>query len=50
MLKDHAEGKPLPGLDPRSYRVRSTRYEAPKDLPFLETLKDRMRVAPAEAV
>jgi hypothetical protein len=50
MLKDHAEGKPLPGLDPRSYRVRSTRYEAPKDAPFLETLKDRMRVAPVEAV
>ena len=25
-LKDHAAGKPLPGLDPASYRVRSARF------------------------
>ena len=36
-----------PASIPRSYRVRSTRYEAPKDAPFLETLKDRMRVVDA---
>jgi phthalate 4,5-dioxygenase oxygenase subunit len=48
MLKDHADGKTLPGLDPRSYRVRSTRYEAPKGAPFLDTLKDRMRVSVPE--
>ena len=33
-LRDLEEGKPLPGLDPRSFRVRSTRYEAAKKDPF----------------
>jgi hypothetical protein len=33
-LRDMEEGKPLPGLDPKTHRVRSTRYEAPKDAPF----------------
>ena len=28
-LKDHAAGKPLPGSDPKSWRVRSARYKAP---------------------
>jgi phthalate 4,5-dioxygenase len=48
-LKDHAAGKPLPGLDPKSFRVRSTRYEAPKGAPFAETMKDRVRIAVSEA-
>jgi hypothetical protein len=48
MLKDHAAGKKLPGLDPKSYRVRSTRYEAPKGAPFIETMKDRVRVVVPE--
>jgi hypothetical protein len=47
-LADHAAGKPLPGLDPKSFRVRSTRYEAPKGAPFVETMKDRVRIAVPE--
>ena len=38
-LKDHAAGKPLPGLDPKSYRVRSARYRAPTGTPFSETME-----------
>ena len=30
-LRDHEEGKALPGSDPRSYRVRSIRCELPRD-------------------
>jgi hypothetical protein len=30
-LRDHASGKPLPGMHAASYRVRSMRCEAPKD-------------------
>jgi phthalate 4,5-dioxygenase oxygenase subunit len=33
-LKDHAAGKPLPGLDPMTYQVRGSRYTAPKGDPF----------------
>jgi hypothetical protein len=33
-MDDLEGGKALPGLDPKSYRVRSTRYEAPKSEPF----------------
>lgn len=33
-LKDHAAGKPLPGLDPSTYQVRGSRYTAPKGAPF----------------
>ena len=50
-LKDHAEGRPLPGMRAESYRVRSTRYEAPRGAPFLETMYQRIRVdvlAPAK--
>jgi phthalate 4,5-dioxygenase oxygenase subunit len=43
-LKDHAAGKALPGLDPKSFRVRSARYEAPKDAPFDQTARGRLRV------
>jgi hypothetical protein len=49
-LKDHAAGKPLPGMDPRSYRVRSVRCELPKGTP-LDSMAERVRAdakAPAE--
>jgi phthalate 4,5-dioxygenase len=36
-LQDHADGRPLPGIDPASYRVRSSRYKSPTATPFTET-------------
>jgi phenylpropionate dioxygenase-like ring-hydroxylating dioxygenase large terminal subunit len=49
-LKDHAEGKPLPGTDPASFRVRSARCELPKGAPFAESMAERVRVdAPVAA-
>jgi phthalate 4,5-dioxygenase len=49
-LNDHAAGNPLPGMRPESYRVRSTRYEAPRDAPFAATMNERVRIdAPAAA-
>ncbi len=50
-LKDHAAGKPLPGLDPKSHRVRSARYRAPTGTPFSETMERHVRIdelAPAK--
>ena len=38
-LADHAAGKPLAGLDPRQYRVRSARYEAAAEAPAAETMR-----------
>ncbi|HTP91038.1 MAG TPA: Rieske 2Fe-2S domain-containing protein [Xanthobacteraceae bacterium] len=43
MLKDHAAGKPLPGLDPASYRVRSGRFEAAKGVPFVDAMEQYVR-------
>ena len=43
-LKDHVAGKPLPGIDPRSFRVRSTRYEAPRGEVFTDKIDERLRV------
>ena len=43
-LKDHAAGKPLPGMRPESFRVRSTRYEAPKGAPVEATMNARVRI------
>jgi len=43
-LKDHAAGKPLPGMRPESFRVRSTRYEAPKGAPIAATMQERVRI------
>jgi hypothetical protein len=43
-LKDHAAGKPLPGMRPDSFRVRSTRYEAPKGAPIAATMQERVRI------
>lgn len=49
-VKDNMAGKPIPGLDPASFRVRSTRYEAPQDAPFIETMKRHIRLeAPVAA-
>jgi nitrite reductase/ring-hydroxylating ferredoxin subunit len=42
-LKDHADGKPLPGMDPASYRVRSGRFDAPKGVPFAEAMENYVR-------
>jgi len=43
-LKDHAAGKPLPGADPRSWRVRSARYKAPAGASFAMTMEEHVRV------
>ena len=43
-LKDHAAGKPLPGADPRSYRVRSARFKAPSGATFAQTMERHVRV------
>jgi hypothetical protein len=43
-LKDHAAGKPLPGMRPESFRVRSTRYEAPTGAPVEATMNARVRI------
>ena len=48
-LKDHAAGKPLPGQDPASYRVRSIRVEASSNEPFSETVKRHLRPQPPAA-
>ena len=37
-LKDHAEGRPLPGANPESFRVRSARFEARSG----ESIKEKM--------
>jgi phthalate 4,5-dioxygenase len=42
-LKDHAVGKPLPGMDPASYRVRSGRFEAPTGEPFAQAMERHIR-------
>jgi phthalate 4,5-dioxygenase len=38
-LKDNAAGKPLPGMNPASYRVRSGRFNARKGVPFSEAME-----------
>jgi hypothetical protein len=49
-LKDHAAGKPLPGMKAADYRVRSIRVEASSNEPFSETVKRHLRVqTPAAA-
>ena len=49
-LKDLEAGKPLPGMNPRSYRVRSMRCEAPSGTPFAETMISRVRIDSEAAV
>ena len=43
-LKNHAAGKPLPGMRPESYRVRSARCEAPKGQPIADLIERHVRV------
>jgi phthalate 4,5-dioxygenase oxygenase subunit len=43
-LKDHAEGKELPGMKADSFRVRSTRCELKRDEPIAELMTARVRV------
>ena len=43
-LKDHADGKPLPGMKPESYRVRSARVELPKGAPVAEAVERSVRL------
>lgn len=43
-LQDMAAGKTPPGLDPRSLRVRSTRYKAPRDAHFLDEVHERVQI------
>ena len=47
-LDNHAAGKPLPGMDPASYRVRSTRCAVPKGEAFAETMVARVRSKTAD--
>jgi phthalate 4,5-dioxygenase oxygenase subunit len=50
-MKDHAAGKPLPGFNPESYRVRSARFKAPASASFAEIMERHVRVdalVPAE--
>jgi phthalate 4,5-dioxygenase oxygenase subunit len=41
-VRDHMAGKPIPGLDPECYRVRSTRFEAPKDAPVADMIRQHL--------
>jgi len=41
-LADMALGAPLPGIDPASYRVRSTRFRLPSGEPFESVADDRV--------
>jgi len=43
-LKDLEEGEPLPGMDPKSYRVRSTRVEVPKGTDFARGMGELVRM------
>ena len=49
-LKDFADGKPLIGMDPAGYRVRSFRHEAAPDEPLTEIIKDKLRTGKVAAV
>jgi phthalate 4,5-dioxygenase oxygenase subunit len=43
-LKDHADGKPLPGLDPQSWRVRSARFKTADGIPFADKMDAHVRI------
>jgi hypothetical protein len=38
--KDNHDGKPLPGLDPKSQRVRSCAIELPRNVKFKDGARD----------
>ncbi|MFM2443427.1 MAG: hypothetical protein RJB09_613 [Pseudomonadota bacterium] len=43
-LADHAAQKPLPGMDPGSFRVRSARCELPRGVPPGDAMRDAVRL------
>ncbi len=43
-LKEHAAGKPLPGMNPGSYRVRSATFEVPSGTPFTDAMWPKVRL------
>jgi phthalate 4,5-dioxygenase len=47
-LKDHAAGKPLPGANPKSWRIRSARYKAPAGASFAQTMEQHVRIGALE--
>jgi phthalate 4,5-dioxygenase len=48
-LKDHAAGRPLPGMNPESFRVRSARFDAKDGEPIAERMAASVRVDRAKA-
>jgi phthalate 4,5-dioxygenase oxygenase subunit len=48
-LRDHAAGKPLPGLAPASWRVRSARFKAPAGVPFADVMDRHVRIDALQA-
>ena len=42
-LKDFRDGKTPPGLDPKSYRARSTRFTLSDDVSFEETITEQLK-------
>ena len=49
-LKDHAAGATPPGLDPAGYQVRSSRYTAPKETSFADTMSRQISLEAPVAV
>ena len=43
-LKDHAAGRPLPGMAPASYRVRSARFTTPAGTRFQDVMDGHVRI------
>jgi hypothetical protein len=48
-LKGHAAGRPLPGLKPASWRVRSARFTAPAGVAFADVMDRHVRIDALEA-
>ena len=46
-LRDFGAGKPLPGLDPAAYRVRSSRFTLPPGMDFAKAVDDYVRIKEA---
>jgi hypothetical protein len=42
-LKDHEQGRTLPGLEPTSYRMRSTRFNLPPGGSFRDAVMRQLR-------
>ena len=43
-LRDHAEGKPLPGMAAASWRVRSARFKTTAEQKFAEHMERHVRI------